>query len=258
MTLPIRLLCRHYRLPLARPIKWNLHRNAPLKIQIYSVTSNSHNPSSFSNTQQNYGGSQLVSCKHYGTSTQPQPEKTPEEVKKIKKAGLIQRFKEMARDYWYVLLPVHAATSIIWFGGFYYAVSSGVDVLGWIESLELSDKIMAPLRKSGAGYFALAFACYKVVSPLRYAVTLGGATFAIKKLTTMGWIKPMPSKQRIKEVFKEQKETLQDKLIESKEHYQAHIMEKKAQITEKKTQVIEEMSRYKTELRNIKDRVKKM
>lgn len=39
-----------------------------------------------------------------------------------KKPGLIQRFKQMYRDYWYVLVPVHMATSAIWFGGFYYAV----------------------------------------------------------------------------------------------------------------------------------------
>lgn len=39
-----------------------------------------------------------------------------------KKLGLIQRFKEMYRDYWYVLVPVHVATSAVWFGSFYYAV----------------------------------------------------------------------------------------------------------------------------------------
>lgn len=47
-----------------------------------------------------------------------EPIKEPEQ----KKTGLIQRFKEMYRDYWYVLVPVHMATSAMWFGGFYYAV----------------------------------------------------------------------------------------------------------------------------------------
>lgn len=36
------------------------------------------------------------------------------------KPGLIKRFKQMYRDYWYVLVPVHLVTSAGWFGGFYY------------------------------------------------------------------------------------------------------------------------------------------
>lgn len=38
----------------------------------------------------------------------------------ISKLGLIARFKKMAKDYWYVLLPVHVASSSIWLVGFYY------------------------------------------------------------------------------------------------------------------------------------------
>jgi Protein of unknown function (DUF1279) len=38
-----------------------------------------------------------------------------------KKLGLVARFKKMAKEYWYVLLPVHCVTSCFWFGGFYYA-----------------------------------------------------------------------------------------------------------------------------------------
>lgn len=34
---------------------------------------------------------------------------------------LYGKFKKMAREYWYVLIPVHAFTSVFWIGGFYYA-----------------------------------------------------------------------------------------------------------------------------------------
>lgn len=37
-----------------------------------------------------------------------------------KKLGLFARFKKMAKDYWYVLIPVHVVTSIGWFGAGYY------------------------------------------------------------------------------------------------------------------------------------------
>jgi hypothetical protein len=36
------------------------------------------------------------------------------------KLSLLQRFKQMYRDYWYVLVPVHLITSLGWFAGFYY------------------------------------------------------------------------------------------------------------------------------------------
>lgn len=38
------------------------------------------------------------------------------------KASLFQRFKQMYKDYWYVLIPVHVVTSVFWTGGFYFAV----------------------------------------------------------------------------------------------------------------------------------------
>lgn len=50
---------------------------------------------------------------------QPTIEDDDDDNKK-KKMSLIQRFKEMYKKYWYVLVPVHLVTSAFWFGGFYY------------------------------------------------------------------------------------------------------------------------------------------
>jgi len=36
-----------------------------------------------------------------------------------KKQSLIQKFKSMYKDYYYVLIPVHVVTSIGWLGSFY-------------------------------------------------------------------------------------------------------------------------------------------
>ncbi|XP_041981843.1 uncharacterized protein C18orf19 homolog A [Aricia agestis] len=167
-----------------------------------------------------------------------------------KKPGLVQKFKQMYKDYWYVVLPVHMTTSAIWFGSFYYCVRSGVDVISLLESLGISEKLLTPIKESTAGYFALAFALYKLVTPLRYAVTVGGTTYAIKKLTAIGWIKPMPSRERLKEMLQEQRDNIQDKFTESKQHYQT-------QIKEKSNQVMDEMRRYKAEMRNAKNKSKK-
>ena len=110
----------------------------------------------------------------------------------VAKPSLFQRFKQMSKDYWYVLIPVHIITSAGWFGGFYFAVKrystlvvflyisinvvcciSGLDVVALLENLGVSEKIINPLRGSSAGYVALAYAMYKVATPARYTVTLG-------------------------------------------------------------------------------------
>lgn len=43
-----------------------------------------------------------------------------ESKEKEKKLSIFKRFKQLYRDYWYVLVPVHLVTSAGWFGGFYY------------------------------------------------------------------------------------------------------------------------------------------
>lgn len=44
-----------------------------------------------------------------------------EALEEVKQLGLFAKFKKMAKDYWYVLIPVHVATSALWLGGFFYA-----------------------------------------------------------------------------------------------------------------------------------------
>lgn len=34
----------------------------------------------------------------------------------LKQLSLLQRYKKLAKEYWYVLIPVHCCTSIFWFG----------------------------------------------------------------------------------------------------------------------------------------------
>lgn len=109
----------------------------------------------------------------------------------------------MYKEYWYVVLPVHCFTSVFWFGGFYYLAKSGFDVVPFLESMNVSESILKPLRDTGAGYLAVMYAMYKIASPVRYMVTLGGTTVAINYLKRWGYIKPMPSSDRVREMIKE-------------------------------------------------------
>ena len=56
-------------------------------------------------------------------------------------------------------------------------MKSGVDIVGVLENLGTSERIMNFLKESEAGYIALSYACYKIATPARYTVTLGGTTY---------------------------------------------------------------------------------
>jgi len=149
--------------------------------------------------------------RHVATNGNKQTEESKiEEINttKLEKLSLLQRFKEMYRDYWYVLVPVHLITSLGWFAGFYYLAKSGVDVPTLLERINISERLINPLRDSSAGYIALAYALYKIATPVRYTVTLGGTTISINYLKKWGYIKPIPPREKLKEMYHEKKAML--------------------------------------------------
>lgn len=44
-----------------------------------------------------------------------------EDSKAEEKMSIVQKFKLMYKQYWYVLIPVHVVTSIVWYGSFFIA-----------------------------------------------------------------------------------------------------------------------------------------
>jgi len=123
------------------------------------------------------------------------------EEKKEEKLSIMKRFKLMYKQYWYVLIPVHIITSCVWYGSFFIAAKSGVDIVPMLEWAGASEKILNYLRNNNAGYYAIAYAMYKVASPARYFVTVGGTTISINYLKKYGYIKPVPTKERIQEIY---------------------------------------------------------
>uniref|UniRef100_A0A1A9WAH0 DUF1279 domain-containing protein n=1 Tax=Glossina brevipalpis TaxID=37001 RepID=A0A1A9WAH0_9MUSC len=114
-----------------------------------------------------------------------------------------QKLKLMYKKYWYVLIPVHLLTSTCWFVGFYYMIKSGVDVASVMTYLHISSSIIDKASNSQVGHWALAYLCFKVATPLRYAVTLGGTTAAIRYLGQAGLIKPVPTKNEFMRIYEE-------------------------------------------------------
>merc|ERR1712179_152608 len=103
----------------------------------------------------------ISSLKHLSTS----------KTRLANKEGVVFRFKQLVKDYWYVVIPVDLGTSVIWYLAILFCLKSGVDLEEVLSSLSLSEKSLEKLPKSG-GYHALAFFCYNVISPIRHTVSI--------------------------------------------------------------------------------------
>ncbi|XP_076339800.1 protein FAM210A [Tachypleus tridentatus] len=129
----------------------------------------------------------------------------------MKKLSLIQRYKKMLKEYWYVLIPVHCVTSLVWITSFYYAAKCGFDIVPYMEAWNVPESILEPVRDKGLGHLAVASVMYKIATPARYTVTLAGTTLSIKYLSMKGYLRPMPSSQQIKAMIKTKRDNYRDK-----------------------------------------------
>ena len=57
---------------------------------------------------------EIASCQISRNFSTSPSNATDKDQKAPEKIGIIKKFKKMMKDYWYVLIPVHVATSIVW------------------------------------------------------------------------------------------------------------------------------------------------
>lgn len=108
-------------------LKFNNSKYLPICSSLYICCNNSSNTTFHNNsicyvfptrTNLNF---KFIDVRHFSHDEPPKKQITEKtEDQKEKKLSLFQRFKEMYKKYWYVLVPVHLVTSAFWFGGFYY------------------------------------------------------------------------------------------------------------------------------------------
>jgi len=122
------------------------------------------------------------------TTTPPTSQPLPDDGDD-KSQSIFQRFKNMAKKYWYIVLPVHLVTSTVWFGSFYF-IASIFDVPALLEKLGIPDSIIDKVRdgNSWTSYLVIAYGLYKIFTPLRYMVTLGGTGITIRYLKRRGYV----------------------------------------------------------------------
>ncbi|KAK7802751.1 hypothetical protein U0070_005789 [Myodes glareolus] len=152
-----------------------------------------------------------------------------------KSISLYQRFKKTFRQYGKVLIPVHLVTSGIWFGTFYYAAIKGVNVIPFLEVIGLPDSVVDILKNSQSGNALTAYAMFKIATPARYTVTLGGTSFTVKYLRSHGYMStPPPVKEYLQDRMEETKELITEKMEETKDRLTEKLQETKEKVSFKK------------------------
>ncbi|EGV99326.1 Uncharacterized protein C18orf19-like [Cricetulus griseus] len=152
-----------------------------------------------------------------------------------KSISLYQRFKKTFRQYGKVLIPVHLITSGIWFGTFYYAAIKGVNVIPFLEFIGLPDSVVDILKNSQSGNALTAYAMFKIATPARYTVTLGGTSFTVKYLRSHGYMStPPPVKEYLQDRMEETKELITEKMEETKDRLTEKLQETKEKVSFKK------------------------
>ncbi|XP_062384715.1 uncharacterized protein C18orf19 homolog A [Sardina pilchardus] len=190
-----------------------------------------------------------------------QPEKPPEQQEPEqeldplldKSVGLVQRFKRTFKQYGKVMIPVHLLTSSVWFGTFYYAAMKGVNVVPFLEYIGFPERLVRLLENSQSGYALTAYAMYKIATPARYTVTLGGTSISVKYLRMHGYLStPPPVKEYLQEKMEETKERLSEKMEETKDRFSEKMEETKDRFSERMEETKEKFSER---LQETKDKV---
>nr|XP_061788890.1 uncharacterized protein C18orf19 homolog A-like [Nerophis lumbriciformis] len=170
-----------------------------------------------------------------------------------KSIGLVQRFKKTFKQYGKVMIPVHLLTSSFWFGTFYYAAMKGVNVVQFLEVIGVPESLVGLLRESSSGYALTAYAMFKIATPARYAVTLGGTSLSVQYLRKHGYLStPPPVKEYFQDKMEETKEKFSEKMEETKERFSEKMEETKERFSEKMEETKDKLSE---KIQETKDRV---
>ncbi|XP_043074043.1 uncharacterized protein C18orf19 homolog A [Puntigrus tetrazona] len=173
-------------------------------------------------------------CGPRGISGREPPGQEDPDPLQDRSIGLIQRFKKTFKQYGKVMIPVHLLTSTLWFGTFYYAAMKGVNLVPFLEYVGFPDKVVKLLENSQSGYALTAYAMYKIATPARYTVTLGGTSLSVKYLRKHGHMStPPPVKEYLQEKMEETKERISGKMEETKDRISERMEETKDKFTEK-------------------------
>lgn len=104
----------------------------------------------------------------------------------------------------------------------------------FLEYIGFPDRLVKLLENSQSGYALTAYAMYKIATPARYTVTLGGTSLSVKYLRKHGYMStPPPVKEYFQEKMEDAKERISEKMEDAKERISEKMEETKERISGK-------------------------
>lgn len=171
------------------------------------------------------------------------------------------KLKQMVKDYWYIIIPVEVATSIFWYCSIFLSLQSGLEIVGLLESLGASEATLAKLPSAEAGYHALAFICYKVISPLRHGISLAISSVVVTRLekTRPGYLRTSGQlAQEGKERSKEGVDYVKARSEDAKERYEEHREDLRERYEDAKERYGDKKEEMKDEMKERMERLNKL
>ncbi|PVD20527.1 hypothetical protein C0Q70_18683 [Pomacea canaliculata] len=101
-----------------------------------------------------------------------------------------EKLKRAVKEYGSTVIIFHVAISLASLGGFYLAVSSGIDLVGILRNVGVGETVLQSKLATGTGTFVVAYAVHKVFAPVRIAITLTATPFIVRYLRRIGALKP--------------------------------------------------------------------
>ncbi|KAL8574119.1 hypothetical protein ACOMHN_060695 [Nucella lapillus] len=121
-------------------------------------------------------------------TTQVMPESTEGQLSQKEK------LKRAVKEYGSTVIVFHITISLASLGGFYLAVSSGIDMVGILKSVGVGESVLQSKLATGTGTFVMAYAVHKVFAPVRIGITLTSTPFIVRYLRGKGILKPPKTK----------------------------------------------------------------
>jgi len=103
-----------------------------------------------------------------------------------------ERLKHAIKDYGSTVVIFHICISLMSLGGFYLAVSSGLDMQSLLTAVGFSSEMVTSRITAGTSTFLVAYGIHKLFAPVRIAITLTCTPFIVRYLRGIGFLKVKP------------------------------------------------------------------
>ena len=90
-------------------------------------------------------------------------------------------------------------------------VCRGIDVIPLLQYLGVGESVLKAFSNPAVGDVAVAYLLYKIATPARYTVTIGGTHWTVRQLRRLGYMRPVPKGDSIRNLMKEGRSQMKEK-----------------------------------------------